>query len=222
MAGNRKAFENVMLDAVERIFPGGGNAELYRTAFADMSDDEFEKFVQRLERRELRLPIVCPNFSKESLSVERNLQLAKEWGHNFFESLVINTGADGITYLTPQKYLILELNMRRQAQTLKDKIAIPKNANTVDDLTGQAAGDSKSSRLSYSEMQILSSQDLEDTIEELIKPRGGDVKAFEVMLDTIDKTGTVDLNELRVLGTQTKVSQALSRYLTGMHLSNTM
>lgn len=222
MAGNRKAAEKEIIDGIEAILPKGGNKEIYENFFKSLTDKQFDDFMKSLEEGRQRLTIVVPNLSKVHLDVERNLALAKKWGHNFFERIWIKRPGEDKPFLSNKAYPILELNMKRQAQTLVSKIKIPENTNAVDDLTGQPSGKNKTSKLSYVEMQMLSAMGLEKNIIEMMKYRGGDEKGFRAMNDAIDRFGGVKQEALDQLGTSVKVNRTLSTYLVCMHLSNTL
>lgn len=222
MSGNRAAATEVILTYIDKLMPGSPNAEIYRQRFSEMSDKEFDEFMGQLEREEIFLTIQTPNLNKNKLSIERNFEIAKELGHEFFERIWMDEGNDIPPYLTNHKYLIVDLPLRRQAQLLTKKISIPKNNNTVDNLTGQPTGPSKGSKISYPELQILAALGLDNCSIELMKYRGGDLKGFNVMNNSISKTGGVELSTLDKLGSKVKSTQTLHTYLTSMHLSNTL
>ena len=222
MAGNRKAAEAVILEYIEKLMPGSPNTQIYRDRFAAMSDQEFDTFMTQLENEEIFLTIQAPNLSEHKLSIERNLALATELGHEFFERVWMDEGNDIPPYLTNHKYLIVDLPLRRQAQLLTKKISIPKNNNTVDMMTGQPTAGSKGSKISYPELQIMAALGLDNCAVEFMKYRGGDLKGFNAMNTAISKTGGVELEALDKLGTKVKSTQTLTTYLTAMHLSNSL
>ena len=222
MAGNRAAATEVILTYIDKLMPGSPNTEIYRQRFAEMSDKEFDDFMGQLEREEIYLTIQAPNLSENKLLIERNFEIAKELGHEFFERIWMDEGNDIPPYLTNHKYLVIDLPLRRQAQLLTKKISIPKNNTTVDNLTGQPTGPSKGSKISYPELQILAALGLDNCSIELMKYRGGDLKGFNAMNNSISKTGGVELSTLDKLGSKVKSTQTLNTYLTSMHLSNTL
>lgn len=222
MAGNRKAAEKQILADIERILPNGGNKELYEKAFKEMSDKEFDDFMMSIEKGEFTLPIVAPNFAKSRLDVARNIEISKDWGISFYERLWIDPGNGAPKYLTPHKYKILLLPVRRQAQIIIDKISIPKDTMSVDDLTGQPTGASKGSKITYPEAQILRGQGLEETLKELLKYRGGDEEGFRLMNTLIRERGEVDMDILGTVDTEVTSKRSLKTYLTCMHLANNL
>jgi hypothetical protein len=222
MAGNRKKAEASILADIEALLPGSENTQIYKDLFASMSDKQFDELMTRIEEGSVRLAVVAPNLNEKKLSIERNLKLAKEWGHNFFERIWIDEGGDVPAYLSPIPYLVVDLPLRRQAQLLVKKISIPENSKSVDDFTGQPTGASKGSKISYPELQILAALNLDSNVTEMIKFRGGDVKGFNAMNAMISKTGGVSLKAIESLGTQVKSTETLSIMLTCMHLSNSL
>lgn len=223
MAGNRKAAEDEILTGIELMLPGSANTQMYKDLFAAMSDKDFDEFVSKLESKAIHLAVVAPNMSEPQLSVKRNLQIAKEkYKHDFFERIWIH-GADGTPpYLTNQKYLVILLPLRRQAQLLTKKVSIPQDNRSVDDMTGQPTGSSKGSKLSFPEIQITMSHDLVHSTTELIKYRGGDIKGFDALNAEFSRSGGVSQKSIEHLGSTVKSAQSLSNFLKAMHLDNTL
>lgn len=219
--GNREAATKEILKYVEKILPGGGNREIYEKMLGELSDAQFDAYMKKLASGEEVLFLVAPNLGKARLSVERNLEVAKELGHSFFQRLWLTDPHTGATYLTPIPYLVVDLPLRRQAQMLKKKIAIPDDANHADVLTGQATGPSHGASLSFPELQVLYAQGLDRTIEELIKFRGGDEESFRSMnREMIDK-GSVSLDSIPT-NSRVKSTETLSTLLKAAHIQNNL
>lgn len=224
MAGNRKAAEAVVFEGIEALMPGSDNKRIYEELFASMDDEQFEEWIAAFEGSPNLLPIIAPNMPAKGtsrLSVKRNLELAEKWGVKLFER-IWQTNDDGTRYLSTLEYMVVPLPLRRQAQILEKKISIPEDNNTVDDLTGQAAGSSKGSKVSFPQIQILASHGLDKTLLEMLKMRGGDTKAFNAMNAEISKTGSVSIDNIAKLGTEVKSTTTLNTFLTCMHLGNTL
>jgi hypothetical protein len=219
---NRKAATDMILRYIDKILPGSPNTEFYRTSLAAMSDKAFGAFIDRLDSGEETLTINVPNLGKYKLDLQRNLAIAKELGHEFFEHLLLTDPTTGQLYQTPVKYLVIDLPLRRQVQLLESKSTIPENNKHIDELSGQSTGPSKGSKISFPELQVLFAQGLDSTITELIKFRGGDSKAFNAMNRSIIDTGTVNLEYLSQFGTKVKSVTTLSVLLKTIHLDNTL
>jgi hypothetical protein len=222
MSGNRAAAQAFVLEYIEKLIPGSQNTKIYSDLFATMNDEQFEQFVTDIETGKSKLAIIAPNLNQHALSVDRNVAIAKELGHEFFERVWLESPNGGPNYLSVKKYLVIDLPLRRQAQLLIKKISIPDDNRSIDHMTGQPTGNSKGSKISYPELQILAALQLDHTTIELVKYRGGDTNGFNAMNDAIAKTGGVSLDALDQLGTKVKSTSTLQTFLTGMHLRNTL
>ncbi|MCK9234775.1 MAG: hypothetical protein M0R77_00510 [Gammaproteobacteria bacterium] len=221
MAGNRKAFETQVLADCERVDPGGNTAEYYRVAFSQMSDSDIDAFVNRLITGEESLVVFRENGKEPTITRDEKIDIAEEWGIALRERIWIDDGQNP-KYLSNKKYLILQLPIRRQAQILDDKKTLPKHSNTIDEITGQATGESKGSTLSNVEAQVILGYDLEKSLLEFMKVRGGDILAFRAMNKSIDATGGASIEALMKIGSEAESVATLRSYLYGMHLNNTL
>lgn len=221
MSAREKATKEI-IKWVERILPGGENRKVYEHYLGQLSDVEFDDYMEKLASGEETLFLVAPNFNDAQISIDNNLDIAEEIGHPFFERLWLTDPQSGTTYLTPIPYMVIDLPLRRQAQTLNKKISIPENANHADDVfTGQAAGPSKGAKVSYPELQTLYAQGLDATIEELIRLRGGDEDGFKQMTNEVIKTGSVNIDTIQSK-TRVKSTETLSVLLKSAHLNNNL
>lgn len=222
MAGNRAAAEAFILKNINALLPDGKNKKIYQDLFASMNDKQFEEFINKLGDESECLAIITPNLADTKLSLERNMKLAEELGHNFFERIWMNDCKDSPPYLSPIPYMIVDLPLRRQAQMLEKKEAIPVDNKSVDDLTGQPSGESGKSKISYPEIQVLTALGLENTLTEFLKVRGGDTGAFNASNESISKTGGVSLKAIESKATGVESTATLKTLLTCMHLSSTL
>lgn len=219
MAGNRKKAEQKLFEMIEKLAPGSPNTQMYRDKVGAMTDAQFHQWIQELKSGESFLVIQEENLpAKHIISVERNFKLAQEWGHEFFQRVWMDGKNGAPAYLSNERYLIVKLPLRRLAQILKKKRSIPEHNRSVDLLSGQPTGASKGSKISYPEAQVLQARNLPYTSTELMKYRGGDTIGFLAMNDAISKTGSVSIEQLNKLGTETKSNVTLRTMLTCMHL----
>lgn len=219
---NRKVATDMILKYIEKILPGSPNTAFYTKRLAEMTDKEFDQFMRNLDDGTEILTIKTPNLSKHKLDLTRNLAIAKELGHEFFQHLILTDPTTGEVYQTPVKYLVIDVPLRRQVQILQSKATIPENNKHVDELSGQSTGPSKGSKISFPELQVLFAQGLDATITELIKFRGGDAKAFNAMNSSIIETGGVSIEYLAQFGTKVKAVTTLTTLLKTIHLDNTL
>ena len=217
---NRKAAEAVILNAMGLMDPTGMNKKFYVDAFSTMSDKDFDAYMTALEKGDAYLTVSIPNLVGQGITVDNNLEVGKKLGCPFFHRLWYTDAVTGQTYLTNQEYLVLDLPVRRQIQTLENKISIPDDNKHIDELTDQPRDASKGASISFPEMLVLHAQDLNHGISELMKFRGGDLKAMNAMDREIVRTGGVSTESLYKLNTRVKSTVTLSILFKGMHLDN--
>jgi hypothetical protein len=218
----RKEAEAFILKYIKALVPNSSNTDIYTKLFASMNDSAFEKFITDLESGARFLSIIEPNFSNSGLSVENNLAIAKDLKHEFFESLWIEGKDNMPTYLTPIKYLVVDLPLRRASQMLIKKISVPDNNKTIDTLSGQVTGASKGAKISYPELQICAAMGLESSLVELMKYRGGDTKGAVAYNGMISKYGIANLNTLSNYASGVESTTTLKTFLTSAMLKNTL
>lgn len=222
MSNNRAAAHKVITTYIEKLLPGSDNKAIYDKLLSEMTDKQFDQFINGIDEGSIRLAIIAPNLAENKLTIEKNLAIADELGHEFFERIWIDSGNEVPAYLSPIAYLVVDLPLRRQAQLLVKKISIPEDNKSIDDFTGQPTGKSKGSKISYPEVQILAAFNLDQSLTELMKFRGGDVAGFNAMNNSISKTGGVSLKSIEELGTTVRSTETLHAFLTSMHLENTI
>lgn len=222
MAGRRKEAESFILTYLKKITGSDENPEIYKKIFAAMNDKDFEKFINDLESGEKFLVVIVPNFGKASLDVERNLAIAKDLKHEFFQKLVIEGQGDIPTYLTPIPYLVVDLPVRRASQLLIKKISVPKHNKVIDSLTGQPTGESKGAKISYPELQVAAAMGLENCMIELMKYRGGDVRGGAALNGMISRYGRANLRTLSQFASGVESTATLKTFLTAAHLRSTL
>lgn len=218
----RAKVEKAILDFLDLWVPNTGNRELYIEKFKKMSDKQFQKMMEDFREGKDVLRAVVPNFRKAKITVEHNFNVAKTINHDFLEQCWLTSDKTGIEYLTPQKYMVVSLPLRRQSQLLTKKIAIPKDNNSVDLLTGQPTRGSKGSAITAPEAQILNSLGLESTLTELMSIRGGNRAAMDAFDQSIYLTGVGDDVAAANAGGTAKSNETFAMYLRGMHISNTV
>lgn len=222
MAHNRKEFIDFVCKEVDKLLPGGINAKYLRTQLEAMGPAQLDEYVKRLESGEEIIPLIAPNLHDQKLTIENNLKVAKELHVDLFQHLRLTDQSTGQTYITPEKYLVIDIPLRRQRQLQRKKTSIPEGTKTLDDLSGQVTSMSRGSKISMPELQVLYSQDLTAPIIELIKYRGGDVKGQQMLYKNLSDTGHASLNALRKTHTTVRSTQVLNVIFNAMHLSSTL
>ena len=218
----RKEVENYILTYIEKI-AGKFNRSIYEDrVFKNMTDEDFDQFMKDLKTEKRFLVIYAPNLKKREISVENNLEVAKELGYNFFQKLWISSNDDVPTYLTPIPYMIIDLPIRRTSQLLIKGISVPDHTKVVDNLTGQPTGESKGAKISYPEVQLMVAMGMEKSALELMKYRGGDKGGLTALNNMVSKLGSANLDTLSAYATGVESTKTLKTFLTGMMLKTTL
>lgn len=188
---SREEVTAFIVGAIAEIIPGDTyNSDLTKKRLDAMSLEEFDEYVRALAKPTTEegiatqeiLPFYSPNLKDPRVTMPNLLRVADMIGFEFFEQLWLTDPQTGRVFLTPQKYLVLDMTVRRQAQMLTKKSSIPENSRHVDEMSGQVTGKSKGSKISFPELQAQLAQGLEHTLIEEIKVRGGD-RAAQVEFD---------------------------------------
>lgn len=226
---SRQEVTAFIVGAVAEIIPGDTyNSDLTKKRLDAMSDAEFDEYVRALAKPTTEegiatqeiLPFYSPNLKDPRITMTNLLKVADLIGFEFFEQLWLTDPQTGRVFLTPQKYLVLDMTVRRQAQMLTKKSSIPENSRHVDEMSGQVTGKSKGSKISFPELQAQLAQGLEHTLIEEIKVRGGD-RAAQVEFDRqLIEHGEASIVDVTEGGGVTKSTSTVGILLRGMMIDN--
>jgi hypothetical protein len=220
--GNRKAAEKLILQFVSEIDLSGYTTQRYKQILPTMKDEVFHEWMTKIRAGEAGLVVFRPPFKTDGITTKNNLDVGKKYGISFFEPLVVSGKENLPDYETPFPYMILDLPLRRQSQNLVKKISIPENNAVVDELTGQPTGASTGARISHPELQVLVGMNLEESVTELIKYRGGDRGGFNAYNAMMLRYGHVNLKTLENFATGVESTKTLKTILTAMHIKSTL
>ena len=217
----RKQTEEFILNHIKKIVTGNENYDLYKNMFKSMSDKEFHQFMVDLRDGKNILSVIIPNGGNININVRNNIKLAKSLGYEFYQHLITKGDRKVPDYKTPNKYLVCKLPIRRAAQLLSKKISVPSSDKKIDMLTGQVTGESRASKLTMPEAQILSGMGMHDTVKELMVTRGGNLTQQRVANNMLYKTGRTSLKELDEYGGEVESTKTLAAYFSAMHIRST-
>jgi len=218
----RKQATQLAVELLSKFDGYNESVQYVERSLESLTDEQFDQFMHALYNGESYLPYMAPILSDSGVTTEKNLQIAEEIGHKFFQRLWITDPATGQTHLTPKEYLVVDLPLKRLKQHLLDKISIPEDNRHIDDRSGQPTGDSKGAKLSYPELQVLHSQGLNQTIRELFKFRGGDEENFRRLDRDAIATGIPSMDSVEDPDSRAKASDVLSVLLKSAHIDNNL
>ena len=219
---NRKKAEKTILSFLNKISPNNKATKAYKEKFKNMSDSEFKKFMEELRDGKRKLVLMQPPMSDNRISIENNIKVAEELGFDFHQRLWIGPTDTEPRHLTPIKYLVMDLPVRRTAQLLVKKISAPSTINVVDKLSGQVTGKSKGAAISYPELLVLAGMGLDKSIEELIKFRGGDQGGLRGFLAMADKFGTIRQDSIQMFSTEVASKKTVRDMLIAAYIRNNL
>lgn len=223
MPKNRAAAEAVILKNVSMIDPSGRSTQTLKDFYAKMDDKTFGNYMQAIKEKRDYVSVIMDNLSDCKITIANNLAVAEKLGVKMFHRIWQTDPATGLEYLSTEEYLVLKIPVRRQIQTLMNKISIPEDNKHVDELTDQPTGASKGSAISFPELLVMYSGGAEKAIEELIRFRGGDLKLMNAMDQSIHATGGASMEALGAMSqTRVKSTKVLSTFFTAMHLRNNL
>lgn len=188
----RAKVEQLVIDKVNLIDPSGDNGKRYKEFFASLSDKEFHEFMLDIKRGEQQLYIYAPNMAND-ITLDNLVELTDKFGVELLERIWFKDFKTGVQSLTPEKYMILTLPVRRAKQLLTKKRSFPDSDKTINHLSGQVSRPDKAAGLSQIETQFLISKNLPNTARELVKYRGGDIHAYSEMKHSLMETGNAVL-----------------------------
>ena len=218
----RKQVEDFILKYIKRIVTGKENVELYELMFKSMSDKEFHKLMEDLRDKKATLSVIIPNGSNIKVDIKNNFKLGKELGYDFFQRIKVEATEDIPAYITPNKYMILKLPIKRAAQLLSKKISIPEDNTKIDTLTGQVTNSSKGSKLTNPELQVLLGLGLKKSLVELMKHRGGDLGSNNALNNILFSYGTATQDEVDKYSTKVESTKTLKAIFQAMHIKSTL
>lgn len=211
---------DLICDLCDKVDLGGEASKRYRTILSKMTPEEFDGFMTSLKNGEDVLYVNIPNLQKKHVTFENNIKVAKSLGVDFFKRLSIVDPKTGKRFLTPLKYAIFHVPVRRQIQTISSGISVATDESKIDPTTGQVVGTSQAASISTPETFILYSKGLQKSIVELTKVRGGDTEAMRYAYNNLNNTGSCSIEEVMELGTRATSTVTLNNMLTAMHIDN--
>lgn len=218
----RKEIQDYIISFIKDMTKDENNVKLYIDLFSKMNDKEFDNFMRKLRDKEITLSVIVPNTLKHNITVENNFRLAKRLGFEFFQNITVTGNPDMPDYITPNKYVVLKLPLKRAAQLLAKKASIPDDNKSIDTLSGQVTGSSKASKITLPEQQILIGNNCKDSIIELVKSRGGDLGEAYAMDTLLYRDGMVRQETLRQYSSKVVSTKTFKAFLLGMHIKSTL
>lgn len=217
MTPKREKVQSFILKTIKLQDPSGYNTKIYEDFFAGLSDKDFDLWMHTLkDNKHAKLTLVTPPL-KVVISTEASFAAAKFLGVEILERLRLWDPVGKRYCLTPEKYFVLRLPVRRLKQYLLDGLSVPDSDKRLNPLTDQVVKPDKGSAISFPQAQMIAEKGLTTTLHELMTIRGGDLEAYAKMKSEIEESGDSDTSVM--IGTQgVKSAQTLRSFMNAMHL----
>lgn len=183
----RKKITDLIVKTITLMEPKA-NGPQWKTKLENMTDEEFDFFMRCLKEEKEVIMIYTPNM-KIHLQFENIEKASKHIGLELFQHLKIKDSVTGVTFVTTNKCLLLELPIRRMQQTVYEKLSIPIDDKKIDGLTGQVTGDDRACSITYPEIQALKDPGFKSTLDELVVARGGNLNAYAKLKQDLEDMG---------------------------------
>lgn len=214
MAKNRKATEEYILSAVKDMDVTGRSYDLLKEQFGKMDDKRFDIWMQEIKAGKNFVPIYLENHMKgKRIDIDHALKTCKKYGIKIFQRFWYRDNATGIKALSNKPHPFIHLMIRRQIETILNKMGFAENNNRFDTATG--APIDGGSGITQPESLVYIEKRLGDPLLEKMKFRGGDIQGGRDFDQALISSGTVSINKLMENNTSTRVVQTADIYLAG-------
>lgn len=218
MATNRTGAIAVISEYLLGVDPSGFNLKFYQNNHFKLPEKQFHQWIEKLQSGAEYIIIYGPSESGVVLDFKHNLAFAKKKGIELYERIWYEGHGSIPGHLTPVKYMVLPTIVRRQAQLLTKKVSVPPNMKRLNPLTGQPTGESQASKMSSPETQLMAASGLEDSLIEVLGPRGGDSGANAALTGMLVKTGRASLKALKAFSTGVDATKYMKAIFTAAHI----
>lgn len=212
----RKAAEANLIKWMNRMDPSGINGKLYQKMLPRLSDN------QLIELCENYPPLYCPPNGPVKLDLKNLLKIGEELGHVWRQRVWLYDQTTGIRSLSKYKHFHADTVVRRQTQHIEDKQSMAVHTNSIDTLTGQVSGKSKTSSFSFPQAFEHFGKGEKYAMIEVLVHRGGNLDAGRALDRQIRATGSGSLNFEGSQNTRTTATVTLGGLLRGQHLGSTL
>lgn len=215
----RKEIEALVYKVFDTVDKTGTNTEYYQKLFADMSDNDFYKFLQR------RLPF---RFHTEIFKIEPKM-------YEIFDAFKILNKPLLEKVNLPHVYTneagepvqskeccVVYIHLKRLKQTVTKKTSIAIDIDKRDMRTGMLLGADKGGKETDREFESLAVMGLEYTMDEFSRPRADSMRALAQMNNEIMSKGYVSQKDLTIEKDDSLAKNMLNVYLIGAHIHSNL
>lgn len=221
---NRAQIEKLIYDIFDALDSTGMNTTKYKKILSAMSESEFEAFMKNY------LNDPEEHFCFDLVEYENNLDFnnvekaADILGIPLYEYVYLPhlTMDKNNVVCSQEKCLVGYLNIKRTQQMVQKK-----NGLTLDDekrsaITGQVIDDDKNSKTSDTEAQIMVGLEMNETLKELLGPRGDDKYMAQEAMKQIENQGYLVMDDIETSPLNKVALNTINTYLLAMGLKTNL
>ena len=216
----RKESEALIYKVFDALDPSGANSEFYKNLFADMTDEQWKKFISRdlPFRFQIRMFKVDPTIDqcKKALNILGVPMLEK------LRLPYLYQNEDGKAVTTGSECAVIYLNVKKMKQFITKKNSVHTDMSKRDMKTGRLLAESKGGQTSDREFEALAVHGLTETMKELARPKGDAIRAKNMMYNSINTLGEVDDDEVFIEKDDSMGKNLLNVYLIGSQLNSNL
>lgn len=212
MTANRKKAEQMIYDVMDTLDKTNKNSNYYKEKFADMNDDEFLKFISR--NRPFK-------FQVSPFEIEPSMNDAAK-ALAIMDVPLLEKVNLGYMYrdkngnpVQSEECLTVYLPVKRMKQSLTEKTHVGTDISQRDMKSGRLVSDSKGGQTTDREFEAAAVLSLDDTIEELSRPRADAMEAKNYMNNIINTQGFVSKKDIPIRKEDSLSNNLFNTYLIG-------
>jgi hypothetical protein len=186
--------ETRIYDLMNALDVTGYNTAIYRDYFKTLNDTQFTEFMKNIQ-----LFFEVDSLAKDIPDMAKIRSVADKFKIPLVEYVVLpskNTQDESNPPITTSPIPVIAIQVRRLQQMADKKNAASANTDKVNSITGQVTGDSKAASLSDMQTMALVTSGQIKTIKEFLGPRADDQVAKMKMLDSIERTGEFNIDDI--------------------------
>ena len=215
----RNEIESLIYKVFDTVDKSGMNSEYYKKIFADMTDNDFYKFLQR------RLPF---RFHTEVFKAEPKMydifDAFKILNKPLLEKVNVPhvyTNKDGVPIQT-KECVVVYIHLKRLKQTAAKKTTVAIDIDHRDMRTGLLSGGDKGGKETDREFESLAVMGLEYTMDEFSRPRADSLRAVAQMNNAIAAKGYVSEKDINIEKDDSLAKNMLNVYLIGANIHSNL
>ena len=195
----RKEIETAIYEMLDDADPSGANTARMKNLFSPMSDKQFYQYMDRFFNDPAMNYTVTYKPYENPVTVEFIEKLCGKYGIPLYEYVYkpFLTMDQEDPPRTVHKQLVLDVPVKRLKQMVQVKNHAAVNPTKVDPRMGQPTGHDRVARITQPELYSLIAQNQYNAAVESYGPMSDDLKAQHDMERAIQKTGEVEMADMK-------------------------